>query len=210
MNSKEREDPQFKCLWKGTISWWYQPLDDTHTINVVRHATLFIRKIYHRGVWLVPPLLSSQHNSRFALHHLTVQIIAFHHCNAYLQLSRCSRHHNPYWHNRWSCAGEHMVAIASLCNQIHYVFVGRQRLMFPYSFPIRYQRSLIWSGLKCLIMRYRAGVFSQHQIWLIQRCDVGLTDATFLVLSPWFENISAEGCFVTLKIAVLAHVHDRN
>lgn len=107
--------------------------------------------------------------------------------------------------------GEHMVAIASLCNQIHYFFVGRQCLMFPYSFPIRYQRSLIWSGLKCLIMRYRAGVFSQLQIWLIEWWHVGLANATFLFLSPQFnggENISAEGCFVTLKIAVLAHGHE--
>lgn len=189
------------------------PLEIWHTHNKGdRHALLFIRKIYHRGVWLVHPLLSSQHNSRFALHHLAVQIIAFRHCNACRQLSRCSWHHNPYWHNRWLCAGEHTVAIASLCNQIHYFFVGRHRLMFPYSFPIRYQRSLIWSGLKCLIMRYRPGVFSQLQIWLIEWRHADLTDAMILFASLQFdggENISTEGCFVTFKIAVLAHGHDR-
>lgn len=124
----------------------------THIIEV-RPTLLFIRKIYHRGVWLVSPLLSSQHSSPFVLHHLAVQIIAFHHCHAYLQLSRCSWHHNPYWHNRWLCAGEHMLAIAPLCNQFHYFFMGCHRLMFPYLFSIRYKSSLIWSGLKCLIMR---------------------------------------------------------
>lgn len=133
----------------------FRNMTHTHTQWKSDMRSFFIRKIYHRGVWLVSRLLSSQHNSPFALHHLAVQIIAFRHCNAYLQLSRCSWHHNPYWHNRWLRAGEHMLAIAPLCNQIHYFFMGRHRLMFPYLFPIRYGRSLIWSGLKCLIMRPR-------------------------------------------------------
>lgn len=84
-----------------------------------------------------------------------------------------------------------MLAIAPLCNQIHYFFMGRHRLTFPYLFPIRYERSLISSGLKCLIMRRKTvGIKSApdmaHQV--VTNWPDGCDDPIYVSAVRWWRK----------------------